>query len=368
VNFHNVHISPQSIERVTRALASGWVSEGPAVAEFERELSAQLGLSRPVAVNSGTAALHLALELAFIGRGSEVIIPAQTFAATGTAVLQCGARVVFADIDSETGNLDPKDVERRLTEDTSAIIPVHYGGLPCDMDALKAIAKRNALIIIEDAAHALGAKYKGVPVGAVSDYTAFSFQAIKHLTCGDGGALCCPGEYDYEEARRLRWFGIDRTAPVDELGYRNCNIHQVGFKYHMNDIAASVGLGNMEGFADRLARRKSNGEFYRRELAGVDGVKLLRIDPGMEHAYWLFTLLVEKRLDFVRALKARGVPALVVHRRIDASDVFDGWGRQHDDLPGTDYFDQHQISIPVHDALTDEDLAQVVGAIREGWG
>src|SRR5262249_43887055 len=158
---------------------------------FEQELATTLGLIRPVAVNSGTSALHLALEVAGVGSGDEVILPAQTFVASGLSILMCDAAPVFADIQPFTGNIDPGSVRAKITARTKAIMPVHWGGYPCDMDEINAIARGHDLAVIEDAAHALGAIYKGRPVGALSRFTAFSFQAIKHLTTGDGGALCC---------------------------------------------------------------------------------------------------------------------------------------------------------------------------------
>jgi perosamine synthetase len=358
-------ISPQAIELATEVLRSGWVSEGFRVAEFEDVLSKEHRLSHPVALNSGTSALHLALVLAGVKAGDEVVVPPQTFVATGHAVLMQQATPVFADIDPLTGNLSPASVERALSDRTKAIIAVHWGGYPCDLDALAAVAARSKVALIEDAAHALGASYHKRPIGSVSRFTCFSFQAIEHVTCGDGGALCCKDAGDAAEARRRRWFGIDRgQAGPFELGEREVDIETVGFKYHMNDLAAAVGLGNLAGLRERLARRKDIAGLYRQSLEGVPGLTLLRADDGHASAHWLFTVLVERRASFVRALEERGIPTSVVYRRIDRHPVF---GRTRPDLAGQDSFDERQISIPLHSSLSDREVQQVVDGVRAGW-
>jgi perosamine synthetase len=229
MDFFRSHVSPQAVELAGEVLRSGWLSEGPMVRRFENELALRLGLERPVAVNSGTAALHLALALGGVGAGDEVLLPAQTFVATGLAVLMQGATTVFADIDLATGNLSVDALRERITPRTRAVIPVHWAGYPCDMDEVNALAEEHGLVVIEDAAHAVGATYRGRPIGAVSRFTAFSFQAIKHLTTGDGGALCCRRAEDARAARARRWFGIDREASEpSELGERIYDIDATG--------------------------------------------------------------------------------------------------------------------------------------------
>jgi perosamine synthetase len=221
MNFFHTHVAREAVSLAAETLESGWLSEGARVREFEAALSADLGLVNPVAVNSGTAALHLALTVAGIGPGDEVILPAQTFIASGTSILMAGATPVFADIEPTTGNLSPSSVGERIAERTKAIMPVHWGGYPCDMDALTDIAAAAGATVIEDAAHALGAVYRGRPVGSISPLTVFSFQAIKHLTTGDGGTLCCGADDLHRAARARRWFGIDRaTSEPSILGER----------------------------------------------------------------------------------------------------------------------------------------------------
>jgi perosamine synthetase len=365
MDFFHTHVAPNAVALATETLESGWLSEGARVKAFEQALSTDLGLVRAVAVNSGTAALHLALAVAGVTSGDEVILPAQTFVATGTSILMAGATPVFADIDAGTGNLSPAAVRECATERTKAIMPVHWGGYPCEMDEIAAVAEQVGAVVIEDAAHALGATYRGRAVGAISPLTIFSFQAIKHLTTGDGGALCC-GTEEYESAARARrWFGIDRAKSQPSiLGERLYDLEDLGFKYHMNDLAAAVGLGNLSDFPGRLAARRRTAARYRAELADVDGVRLLDIQPDREHAYWLFTLLVERREEFIRKLAAGDIPSSIVHRRIDGNSILGGL---REGLEGQERFGASQISIPVHEGLTEDDVDRVIGAIRSGW-
>jgi len=364
ISFFETVISPKAIDLAVEVLRSGWVSEGFRVGEFEEALAREYSLSHPVAVNSGTSALHLALVLAGVKAGDEVVVPAQTFVATAHAVLMQQATPVFADIDPLTGNLAVASVKAVLSERTKAVIAVHWAGYPCDLDALDEVASGNNLVLIEDAAHAFGAAYRGRAIGSISRFTCFSFQAIKHVTCGDGGALCCLDPVDATDARRGRWFGIDRgQAGPFELGERESDIQSVGFKYHMNDLAAAVGLGNLAGCRDRLARRREIAAMYRRDFAAVPGLTLLRSDEGHDSAHWLFTVLVEQRAAFVRALEDRGVPTSVVHRRIDRHRVFGGVR----DLAGQQHFDERQISLPLHSSLSDREVQQIVDVVRAGW-
>lgn len=365
MEFFNTHVSPHSIELVKKVLESTWISEGEVVKQFEKELSKQLGVINPVAVNSGTSALHLGLAVAGVKPGDEVILPAQTFVATGLCCMMQFARPIFADIQLNTGNIEPSSIRAKITERTRAIIPVHWGGCPCDMDEINALAKEHNLAVIEDAAHALGATYKGRPIGSISHFTAFSFQAIKHLTTGDGGMLDCSKIQDYHEARRRRWFGIDRDLSKPSiLGEREYEIKEVGYKYHLNDVAAAIGLGNLKDFPKRLERRQEIGERYRKELSDVPGLQLLDIKSDRTHAYWLFTVLVENRVDFIKKLKEHSIPTSVVHQRIDRYPVFGG---VRETLVNQAKFDQKQISLPVHEGLTDDDVCSIIQSISEGW-
>ena len=358
-------IHPTAQQRVAGVLASTFLSEGKLVKEFEGRLSAELGLVHPAALNSGTSALHLALEVAGVGAGDEVILAPQTFIASALTIVQVGAKPVFADIQYETGNIDPADIEHRITPRTKAIMAVHWGGYPCDMAEIQAIADRHGLVVIEDAAHAPGATYRGQAVGAISDYTCFSFQAIKHLTTGDGGALCARAPEQAREVFRRRWFGIDRAhSPVSELGEREYDLTDVGYKYHLSDYAAALGLANLEGFAERMARRRALVQQYREGLRQVPGLTHFTHQTDRESAHWLFGFHVEKRLSFIRALRAKGIAASVVHDGIDHNTLF---GSKRPELTNQRRFDETQIHVPLHDGLTAEQIAYIIQTINEGW-
>ena len=364
IPIHSTHVHPGAIEFVKGVLASTYLSEGETVRKFEKELEREFSFNNCVTVNSGTSALHLSLVLAGIKEGDEVILPAQTFVASGLAILQQRAVPVFADISYTTGNLSPASIREKITHKTKAILPVHWGGYPCDLDEIGKLAREFNLITIEDAAHALGATYKQKPIGTFSDYTCFSFQAIKHLTTGDGGAICVP-EDKYPDAVAKRWFGIDRNnSTVSNLGERDYNLREPGYKYHMNNYAAALGLANLVTFAERMNRRRKVATYYKEHLKGIQGIELFEYREDRQSAYWLFGFHVDERNDFIKALKARKIVTSVVHQRIDRNEVFGGL---RSDLFHQEKFDRTQINIPIHDEVDMEKAGYIVDAILKGW-
>lgn len=366
IPLFNTYIHPSARERVGAVLASTFLSEGKLVKEFEVQLNTTLGATNPIAVNSGTSALHLALLLAGIGPGDEVVLPAQTFIATGLAILYCGATPVFADIQYETGNIDPAAIREKITSRTKAIMPVHWMGYPCDMDEIHAIAQKYDLRVIEDAAHAPGAIYKSQAIGSISDFTCFSFQAIKHITTGDGGAVCAKDPKHTQQGFIRRWFGIDRAnAQPTILGERAYDAHAVGFKYHMNDYEAALGLANLENFPDRMAHRRKLAAQYRSGLMAINGIQLFEEKSNRQSAYWTFGFHVpERREDFIRALKSRGVPSTVHYLGIDRNTLFGGI-QSH--LENQRRFDNSQIHLPLHDAMDSEVVDTIIKAVKLGW-
>lgn len=365
IDFFNTYVHPSASNEVSKVLQSTFLSEGAVVKEFETKLQNDLGLNNVVTLNSGTSALHLALELAGVKEGDEVILPAQTFIASGLAVLYLKAIPVFADINYSDGNINVIDIEKKITSKTKAIMPVHWGGYPCDLDEINALAIKHNLKVIEDAAHALGATYKNTAIGNLSDFTCFSFQAIKHLTTGDGGAITIKNQSDYTSAIVKRWFGIDRSnALASELGERKYNVSEIGYKYHLNNYAAALGIANAAGYYERLDSRRSIANFYREELSKVSGIKLWNYNSDRESAYWLFGFHVEKRLDFIRALKERGVPTSVVHQGINNNSVF---GNTNYNLEVQEKFNDTQIHLPIHDAITKNVAEYIVDTIKKGW-
>jgi perosamine synthetase len=298
-----------------------------------------------------------------VGPGDEVIIPAQTFIATGLAVLYVGAKPVFADINKFDGNISVESIKSKITSKTKAIIPVHWGGYPCDMDEINELALKYNLSVIEDAAHAFGSIYKNKLVGSLSRFTSFSFQAIKHLTTGDGGALCCQNIEDYNLVKRLRWFDIDReNSKIGILGEREYDAINVGYKYHMNDISASLGIGNLEKINQKLFKIRNVAKIYQEELKNVSGIKLMDYKEDRTSSYWLFPILIENREEFINKLKSENIPTSVVHQGIDKNSIFGGTNY---DLENQRWFDNNQIHIPIHDNITDEDLDKIISVIKK---
>ena len=274
VLFHP-HIPETAIAAVEETLRSRWIGQGPKVDLFEQRFASQLGLSTTaLAVGAGTDALHLAFLLAGFQPGDEVIAPVFTCTATNIPLLYQGVEIKFADIQQNTLNLDPQHVRQLVTERTKGIVCVHYGGLPCDMDELRAIADEFQIPIIEDAAQALGATYKGRPIGDISEYTVFSFQAIKHLTTGDGGMLLLRDHDLRDQAERMRWFGIDRSAK--QGGTWSNQISEIGYKYQMTDIGAAMGLAGLDFLDECLSVRRELFQAYQRELSGIRRTRIDR--------------------------------------------------------------------------------------------
>lgn len=365
MRLFNTSVSKQSIDYVNKSLETTFISAGKKADMFEEKLAEKLSMSKPVTVNSGTSALHLALVCANITYGDEVILPSQTFIASGLAITHQGATPVFADIDYMTGNIDPVSIRSKITNKTKAIMIVHWAGYPCDMDEIQQIADEYNLVVIEDAAHAVGASYKGRPIGTISDYTCFSFQAIKHLTCGDGGAVCSLTEESEKRLKKLRWFNIDRDDDTpDILGERVYNSNEIGYKYHMNDISASVGLGNLEVLDVKLKRYLEVANIYNNELKDLDGIKNFDYKDDRQSAYWLYGFHVERRVDFINKLKSNNIPSSVIHLGIDKNDLFGGKDMS---LINQRKFDDTQINIPIHDGLSDEEVDKIVNVIKSGW-
>lgn len=359
------YINERAIEMVAQVLRSGWIGEGPKVREFEEKMGAQVGAKYTATVNSGTTALHLGIILAGVKPGNEVITTAQTMLATTTAILMVGAKPVYADVEYGTGNINTIDIERHITDKTAAILAVDWAGYPCDWDTIIAIGKKHQLAVIEDAAHALGAFYKDKPIGSVAPITCFSFQAIKQLTTGDGGLICLSTPELHERAIKLRWFGIDRFKRKPSiLGEPEWNVTELGFKYHMNDVAAAIGLGNLEDLDAVLTHRHSIVKRYRTELEKVPGVTLFKRHPDRISADWLFSIHVERRDDFCRMMKNKDINTSVVHLRIDRNALCGG---ERKDLPELAHFTQTHVSLPLHPFLSEKDVQRVIDAIKDGW-
>lgn len=350
IPLFKVFMAPDAAERVRTTLESGYVGQGPRVDEFEAELQNKLALPRrPITVSTGTHALDLAWHMIGIGPGDSVISTPETCTATNTNLVTRGARITWADVDPDTGLIDPKDVARKVTSSTKAIVAVDWAGRVCNYPALKSFG----VPVVEDAAHAFMAH----GVGA-ADYTMWSFQAIKHMTTVDGGALQVPEDQD-GRARLLRWYGLDRTK--GESFRCAQNIQEAGYKYHMNDVAASIGLANIQHSESIVAKHRANAAFYGEAFRDLRShVYAPPPDPGS--SWWLYCLLADDQAGFIRYLAEHGIAASPVHARNDKHDAFSA-ASEPADLPGVTSFSTREVAIPVGWWVTEEDRQRIADAV-----
>ena len=355
------YIAPNEVlmPELEKILYSGYIAMGEAVGNFETKFGNYIDNERVLALNSGTAALHIALCLLNVGNGDEVISTAMTAEPTNTTIALTGAKVVWADVDVKTGLLDPESVRKKITEKTKAIMLVHYAGMVCNMDEFNKISEEFNVPIIEDTAHALGSKYKGKMVGSNSRFTCYSFQAIKHLTTVDGGAISFLNDEDMDEAAKLRWFGLNKK--VSRL---DNDIKRAGFKYGMNNVNATIGMVQLKHINEVIGRHIENGRYYDSALKNIPGVTLIPYYENTEPSYWLYTLKVENRDDFCRMLKDAGIEASQLHHRSDTHSVFQ---QSKCDLPALDQFYSEFVHIPCGWWVSDEDRERIVDLIKRGW-
>ena len=358
------NIPEEVISEVTDTLKSRWIGQGPKVDRFEREFAAKFTPGwNSVAVNAGTSALHLSYLAAGIKTGDEVISPVFTCTATNIPLLHCGAKIVFADVDPETMNISAEHVRRLVTDKTRAIVCVDYGGCLCPMNELRAIADEYHIPLIEDAAQSLGGSYQGRNVGTLADYTAFSFQAIKHITTSDGGMITLKSEEMERKLKRLRWFGIDRFAKQN--GIWSNDITEIGYKYQMTDVAAAMGLASLKTFDAKMVLRQDLLKLYQSGLAGIPGIKLVGEQfIGNGHAAWLCTVLVENRVGLQKKLREQNIESNQVHFRNDRYSIFGGRVKN---CPNMDAVEEKYLILPLHTHMNEADVARVCDVIRSGW-
>lgn len=356
------YVSEGCSEAIAKVLGTRWIGQGPLVDRAEDVFRFQFNVPHAVALNSCTSALHLALVLARVQEGDEVITTPLTCYATVLPILYQRAQPVFADIHRETLNIDPESIKTKISDRTRAILIVHWGGEPCDMDEIKSIAWERGVPVIEDAAHALGALYRGRLIGGISPFTCFSFQAIKHITTGDGGMLTCLSGEHAEKARRLRWYAIDRGFQGDI--YERFQVEELGYKYHMNNLTAALLMAQLKDLPQVLNRRRKIVDRYREALKEVAGVTLLARQEDRESANWLFNILVDRRDDFQKKLASKGIETSLVHVRLDVYPILGG---KRQDLPAMNQIEPRYLALPLHNHLTDEDVEFVIDTIQSGW-
>lgn len=358
IPMFKVYMSPNAAPAVQKVLDSGYIGQGPRVDEFEEKLSKFLGMNDLLTVSSGTAALDLALHLTDAMPGDIVISTPQTCTATNGVIANRGLIIMWADVDPRSGRIDPRSVAQIIDglggDMVSAIMAVDWAGELCDYQALKS----HGIPVIEDAAHAFGADRLGSRERG--DYCCWSFQAIKHLTTGDGGLLSVPSK-QVDRARLLRWYGLDRRSSSNFRCEQN--IQEIGYKYHMNDIAASIGISNLEDMEVVIAKYVDNARYYN-EMITQDGGKVAKPTWSITSSWWLYTLLVSDRASFSLFMKKMGIDVSEVHARNDKHKAFQDASEPRVPLDGLDSFSKHQVSIPVHWGLSEQDREIVAKAVN----
>jgi len=389
IQLFKVYMAPTAAEEVGKILNSGYIGQGPKVDELEKQVQNYLDFDHVITLNSGTSALHLALHLlkkpagykeVFDGmlaayrwpglkEGDEVLATAMTCTASNWPILANGLKIKWVDIDPTTLNIDLDDLERKITPKTKVIMLVHWGGYPNDLDRIKQIQEKTLQLhgfkpsVIEDGAHSFGSKYKGKNLGNHDNMVMYSLQAIKHITAIDGGLLTLPHPELYNRSKLLRWYGIDRNSNRKDFRCE-ADIEEWGFKFHMNDICATVGIENLKHANDIIKKHQSNAAYYDQHLKDVNGVTLLTRHSDRESAFWIYSLLVEDRDKFMKHMKECNIIVSQVHERNDKHSCVREFKTA---LPTLDKIINKVVSIPVGWWVTEEEREYIVNCIKKGW-
>lgn len=347
------------IPELEKVLYSGYIAQGEVVDLFESEFQRYIGSGHSLSLNSGTAALHLALILSGVQQGDEVISTPLTAEPTNVAIKMMGAKIRYADIDVSTGNICPLSIEANINKRTKAILVVDYAGIPVNVEKIMEVSQKYSIPVIEDAAHALGAKYLGMKAGNHFPFTVFSFQAIKHLTTVDGGMLQIQDRKLFEKGKLLRWFGLDKSLTRLEN-----NIQFQGYKYHMNNVNATIGRLQLKCIESMIARYIENGRFYDKHLKNIEGLELIRYYENTEPSYWLYTIKVKRRDDFIEMMTKNGVMASELHKRSDSHEYLNDFDQY---LPNMDSFYNEMVHIPCGWWVLAKDRERIVELIKRGW-
>ncbi|MFH1833026.1 MAG: DegT/DnrJ/EryC1/StrS aminotransferase family protein [Candidatus Levyibacteriota bacterium] len=369
----------EEIKAVSQVMKSGWIGLGPKTQEFEKCFAAYTDAPYAIALNSATAALHLALLTAGIKKGDEVIIPALTFVSTAHAVLYVGATPVFADIEEGTLCISPSDVKKKITKRTKAIIPVHYGGHPADLNGLQKIAKRHNLIIIEDAAHACGSSYNGKKIGSISPFTCFSFHAVKNLATGDGGMITVKDKTIADRLRRLRWAGISTNTwerlediskaqrkPYKAYGWYY-EVVELGYKYHMNDINAAIGLVQLEKLDKANHKRHTLARRYNEALTKIKEIKCPAVKPNMISAQHNYVIRCKDRDKLRLFLKEQNISSGVHYMPLHFHPFYKKLYPKIK-LPIVETEWEKLLTLPLYPQITQKEQNYIINCIKKFYG
>jgi len=356
-------IGMEEVEAVKEVLLSGWLGLGPKTTEFEKKFSEYISVKQTVGLNSCTAALEMALKLLGVGSGDEVILPTMTFISTGHAVVYNRAKPVFADVECDTLGISAEDIARKITKKTKAIMVVHYGGRPVDIDAIKQVA--NGIPIIEDCAHACGAEYKGKKCGSLADIGCFSFQAVKNLCMGDGGAITCEDEAMVARAKKLRWLGIDKgtwdRTSGDKSYWWEYNVDEVGYKNHMNDIMAAIGIEQLKKLDAMNQRRREVAEQYTERLQNIPQITTpLANNKTFKSSWHIYHIQCENRNELASHLQSKDICTGVHYTPNHTYKCY------HDSakLPTAESVFPRLLSLPMYPDLKNKDVEYVISEIE----
>ena len=374
VPFHVAAVGEQEAQAAAEVIRSGWLTMGPRTFEFERQFAAYVGARHAIAVSSCTAALHLALEAIGIQPGDEVLLPTTTFTATGEVVCYLGAKPVLADVEPASMNLDPVDAVRRITSRTKAIIPVHLAGVPCEMEQIQGLASTHGLRVIEDAAHSLPASYRGTPIGALSEITAFSFYATKTLTTGEGGMLTTANDQIAERMRIMRLHGIEREAWKRYSGDGSWfyQVLDAGFKYNMTDIQAAIGLVQLGKCDDLSTARQAIADRYTAAFSCMEALHVPESYTDRKTSWHLYVLrLRTERLSigrdaFVSELKRRGIGTSVHFIPLHLHPFYQNrFGYRPGDFPQAEAEYARAFSLPIFPTMSSAEIEAVITSVSE---
>ena len=367
-------IMQEEIDEVIASMRSGWLGTGPKVAQFEDAFKAYKGAEHAAAVNSCTAALHLSLLSIGLKPGDEVITSPMTFCATVNAIIHSGAIPVLADVDFRTMNIDPEQVEAKITKKTKAILPIHFAGRACNMNALMDIAHRHDLKVIEDCAHSIETVYKGRPAGTFGDFGCFSFYVTKNIITGEGGMVLAKRKEDIDRIKVLALHGLSRDAwrRFSDEGYKHYFVTEAGFKYNMMDMQAAIGIHQLKRIESLWKRREEIWLKYKEAFVDLPLTLPLDAEEGTKHGYHLFTILINQqktrvsRDTFLEAMTRKGIGLGVHYLSITNHPYYQNefkW--RPEDYPNSDLIGQQTVSLPLSPRLNDEDVEDVIAAVRE---
>lgn len=371
--FGSPAIEEDEIEEVVASMKSGWLGTGPKVARFEQDFKAYKSAANAVAVNSCTAALHLSILAAGIGPGDEVITTALTFCATANAVIHAGATPVIADVDPENMNIDPLAIERKITRRTKAVLPVHFAGRPCSMDSIMEIAGHYNLKVIEDCAHAIETEYKSREAGTFGDFGCFSFYVTKNVVTGEGGMILTAREEDADRLKVLCLHGMSKDAwhRFGDEGYRHYHVVECGYKYNMMDIQAAIGIHQLQRVDSYWRKRAAIWKRYNEAFADLPIKTPADPEPQTRHAYHLYTIMVDEeecgisRDAFLDAMTARNIGVGVHYLALPEHPYYrEKFGWKPDDCPNATRIGRQTVSLPISAKLAEEDVEDVVSAVR----